>query len=156
MTHLQRSTNIALLAGFALSFSAHAEVKETPWDQVCKVAEKHELLLTTASGTDEGVCFSVTADEISLQTDHGVRKIARSAVSKITLLRARRGRLRSLGNNFRSALKWGVDATFSPLAPVGIAAIPVTLGVTAFAAPFCAIGDLASLMEGSEEIRPTS
>ncbi len=114
------------------------------------------MLVTTANGDKiEGTCVSVNVDEIAVTTrDHKVVKIARQTLAKLQLQRKKGHQLRALRNGMHTGLQSGFDAIFSPYAPAGLVMVPATLAWGAVAAPFCLLGDLGSLMAGTQEIKP--
>jgi hypothetical protein len=126
------------------------------WNQVCRVAAGHELLVTTTAGdTLEGFCVGVSVTEISVRTtDRGVVKIARNTLSRLDMHRSNGHQLKSLGRGMRGSLRWGFDALLSPVGPVAAVAIPGTLAWGAAAAPFCVLGDLKAKLAGTREIKP--
>jgi hypothetical protein len=146
-----------LAAAMISSLPLHADGPlQVSWNQVCRVAERRELLVTTVNdGKIEGTCVSINVDEIAVMTkDHKVVKIARQTLSKLELQRKKGHQLRALGNGMHEGLRMGFGALFSPWAPAGIVAVPGTLVWGAIAAPFCLVGDLAAKVKGTQEIKP--
>lgn len=159
MTHNQRNTLFALtLAAATLSSQPlHAAAAiETPWNQVCRVADGHELLVTTANGgTVEGYCVSVDVNGIGVGTKDGrVVQVARKALSRLEIRRSKGHQLSSLRKGMHDGLQFGFNSLLSPLAPVGMVAVPATLAWGAIATPFCVLGDLKAKLTGNQEIRP--
>ena len=111
--------------------------------------------MTTANGdTTAGYCFSINSDEIAVTTmDHKVVKIALSALSRIDVHRTKGHQVSSLANGMHQGFKWGFDSMLSPLAPLGIVAVPGTLAWGVVAAPFCLLGDLRYKATGKQEIK---
>jgi len=134
----------------------HAEVPmQVPWNDVCKVARGNEINVKTASGEDvTGYCVSISVDEMHVRTADGrVVKLARTALQKIRMRRTRSHQLRALGNGMHGALRESFGFLFSPLAPMGVVAVPGTIAWGAVSAPFCALSDLHDKLHGSREIR---
>ncbi len=155
--------HIPLLAFSCLTFVASAlpvsaaDPIVVPWNEVCRAAVGHDLILTTASGERlEGYCYSIDVNQIAVGTrNRGVVKVARTALARIEVQRVQGHQLRSLGKGVHKGLKDGFDALLSPLAPAGIVMIPGTLAWGAVATPFCILGDLrAKINGGTREIRP--
>ena len=144
---------------FAIAVSAlpsnAADQIEVNWKQICRVANGREPIVTTANGdTTEGYCFSISIDEIAVTTmDHKVVKIARSTLSRIDMHRTRGHQFSSLVKGMHQGFNWGFDSMLSPLAPLGIVAVPGTLAWGAVAAPFCLLGDLRYKASGKQEIK---
>jgi len=132
-----------------------ADTVETNWNQVCRVSHGRELLLTTATGDQvRGSCFSVDVDELGVKTKSGqVTRIARTALARIEMASSRGRRLHALGNAMHDGLKFGAKTLFSPMAPIGLVALPGTLAWGAIAAPFCALGDLEDPGSARQEIK---
>jgi hypothetical protein len=149
-----------LLKALALAFGSltlcAAEPKEVPWNEVCRAAQGRELLVTTTTGsTVAGYCVVIDVNEIGVKTtDRGIVKVARTALSKLSVERARGHQLRSLGRGVHKGLHKGTEYLLSPMAPIGLVVVPATLAWGAFSAPFCVIGDLKAKAAGSEEIKP--
>jgi hypothetical protein len=129
---------------------------DVQWDHVCRYAAHRDLLMTTASGDKvEGVCHSITVDELSVRTHDGkIVKVARQALEKMEMQRAYRHQLRSLGKGMRGVLKSGFGALFSPMAPAGLVMVPATLAWGAVSAPFCIVGDIGAAVAGRQRINP--
>lgn len=147
-----RTLTTALLFSLPLLGSDPINVK---WNQVCQVAGHRELQLTTAAGEKvEGVCVSVSVDEISVRTsDKKVVKLARQTLSKLEV-QQNTHQLRALGKSMHRVLRDGVAALFSPLAPAGLVMIPGTLAWGVIATPFCILGDIGAKVAGTQEINP--
>lgn len=128
---------------------------EVSWNQVCKMANGRELIVTTVNGqTTEGYCVSIKVDEIAVTTmDHKVVKIARSALSRIDVHRTKGHQLSSLAKGMHESFKWGFDSLLSPWAPLGIVSVPGTLAWGVVAAPFCLLGELRYKASGKQEIK---
>jgi hypothetical protein len=129
---------------------------EVQWNKVCQVANGHELLVRTAAGdTVQGICLSVNVDEMAVRTkDNKIVRVARSTMSRLDMYRSPNHQLRSLGKGMHAGLKEGSRELLSPKAVAGIAMIPGTLAWGAISAPFCALGDLKSKLEGTRQIKP--
>ena len=156
MKHIPlKALSFLTLVASALPVSA-AEPIVVPWNEVCRTAAGHDLVVTTAAGEKlEGYCYSIDVNTIAVGTkERGVVKIARTALSRIEMQRAKGHQIASLGKGVHKGLKDGFDALLSPLAPAGIVMIPGTLAWGAVAAPFCIIGDLRAKANGTQEIRP--
>ncbi|HVY93161.1 MAG TPA: hypothetical protein VHA14_10445 [Bryobacteraceae bacterium] len=136
-----------------LAISLHADDKRpVTWEGLCNVSQDHSLQVTTSAGDNfEGYCVSVNANEVAVRSNGNIVRIARDHVSKI-MMTPRRHQLASLARGVHEGLSFGVHATFSPAAPLGIAAIPATLAWGAVALPFCAIGDLMKPRGGPTEL----
>jgi hypothetical protein len=159
MRHLQINAK-SILKFLALAVSSlplyAAEPIAADWNQVCRVAGRHELLVTTTAGnTLEGFCVGVSVTEISVRTKNiGIVKIARNTLSRLEMRRAKGHQLKTLGEGMSGSLRWGFDALLSPLGPVAVVSIPGTLAWGAVAAPFCVLGDLKARVAGTREIKP--
>jgi hypothetical protein len=125
------------------------------WNQVCRVAAGRELIVTTANGeTTEGYCLTIKVDEIAVTTmDRKVVKIARSALSRIDVHRAKGHQFSSLIKGMHESFKSSWESVLSPAAPFGIVAVPATLAWGVVAAPFCLLGDLRYKASGKQEIK---
>jgi len=136
-----------------LSIPLHAnETRSVPWEGLCDVSTDHSLHLTTTAGADlEGYCVSIDATDVSVRSNGKIIRIARDSVNRI-FMTPRRHQLRSLARGVHQGLSYGVRATFSPVAPVGLVAIPATVAWGAVALPFCAIGDLVKPREHPTEL----
>jgi hypothetical protein len=126
------------------------------WNQVCRVAGGHELLVTTSAGEAiEGFCVQIDVNNLTVSTtDHRVVKVARNTLSKLEMHRANGHQLRSLRDGMRGGLRWGFDSLLSPSMPAAVVAIPATLAWGAVSAPFCLLGDLKAKLKGMQEIKP--
>jgi hypothetical protein len=133
-----------------------AEPISVQWNEVCRVANRHELVATTSAGEAiEGFCMQIDVNNLTVSTtDHRVVKIARNTLSKLEMHRANGHQLRSLGDGVRGGLKWGFDSLLSPSMLLGAVAIPATLAWGAVSTPFCLLGDLKAKLEGMQEIKP--
>jgi len=129
---------------------------ETQWNQVCRVADGREMIVTTASGeTVQGYCISVDVDGVGIRTRDGqIKHVARTALARLRVHGARGHQLSSLGKGVHDGLKFGVDALLSPEAVLGAVAIPATLAWGAVSTPFCILGDLRDKLSGTREIKP--
>jgi hypothetical protein len=125
------------------------------WREVCRVAGDRELSITMQGGeTVTGYCMAINVDDIAVRTkDQKIRKIARSALSRIDMRRTKGHALASLGKGVLGGLHQGRQWLLSPAAPLGIVLIPGTLAWGVVAAPFCLLGDLHYKISGSEEIK---
>lgn len=143
-----------LSAALACSVPASAaDAVEAHWTEVCSVAGGNVVHISTSDGAMlEGYCVAVGVDEISIRTkDRGVVKVARSALSRISMaLQAsdRGHELRALRRDMKSALKAEIGWVFSPHALGGLVSLPATLAWGAVATPFCAIADLEDKITG--------
>src|SRR5579863_3442154 len=94
MRHSHRKAS-GVLTAMAMAISSlpvsAADPIEVNWNQVCRVANGRELIVTAATGeTTEGYCLAIKIDEIAVTTaDHKVVKIARSTLSRIDMRRAK-------------------------------------------------------------------
>jgi hypothetical protein len=134
-----------------------ADPIETPWNQVCRVAAGHELLLTTDKGdTVEGYCVSVDVNGIGVTTKNGkVVHIARKALSRLEMRGVKPHQLSALRKGVHDSLWDGFGYLLSPWAPVGVVMVPGTLVWGAVATPFCALGDLKAKLTGTRVIKLT-
>lgn len=160
MKHFQRNSVSALtllaVTALPLQLNASNPIVVVPWSQVCQIAHGNELIVTTAAGDAvEGFCVQINVNEIAVTTaDKKVVKIARNTVSRLDMHRSKTRQLKSLRDGMRGGLRWGIENLFSPWAPVGVVAIPVTLVWGVMAAPFCLMGDLKGHSAGLLEIKP--
>jgi hypothetical protein len=158
MKHTNLTTTFAA-AFAALTISAMplfaADTIETKWNQVCRVADGRELIVTTANGdTIQGYCISVDVDGVGVRTKTGqITHIARTTLARLQIHRSKGNNLGSLGKGVHNGLKYGFDSLFSPEALLGAIAIPATLGWGAVSTPFCILGDLRDKLTGTQEIR---
>jgi len=154
------SKTASLVAVLAAAIACHPALAADPiqvqWNQVCHAAGGREVTVTTASGEIvQGDCFAVDVNQIAVKTkDKGIVKVARKSLSRIDVYRAKDHQLRALANNVRKGLNFGWDSMLSPIAPVGIVAIPATLAWGAVSAPFCVLGDLRAKIAGKRQIKP--
>jgi hypothetical protein len=160
MKHFELKTLLAgTLAAVAVSSLPllAADPIETPWNQVCRVANGRELVLTTANGgTVQGYCISIDVNGIGVRTKDGqVSRIARTALARLEMRRSKGRQLSSLRKEMHDGLKFGFDSLLSPLAPVGLVVVPGTLVWGAVATPFCFLGDLKYKATGKQEIKLT-
>jgi hypothetical protein len=132
-----------------------ADSIETQWSDVCKLAGKHQLSLTTVDGdTVDGYCIKINADEIAVTTfDRRTIRIARTALSRLQLHRTKGHQLASLGKGVRSGLRQGADWLLSPRAILGVVTVPATLAWGATSAPFCILGDLVDKLTPQRDIK---
>jgi hypothetical protein len=152
-----RAVTVTVWMTMGMSAARAAGPVTVDWHNVCRTARDRELSLTTQAGeTVHGYCMSINVDEIAITTqDHRVVKIARSTLARIRVRRAgaKGHQLASLGRGMREGLQTGFKWLLTPAAPVAIVLVPGTLAWGAFAAPFCALGDLSNKIGGSEEIK---
>jgi hypothetical protein len=142
----------------ALTFSLQLRADEpipAEWNQLCRVANGRELLLTTSTGeTVNGYCVSVNVDQLTVTTDQKrMVRIARTALTKLAVHRSKGHQLASLGRGMNDSLSNSFRSVFSPMAPVGLVALPATLAWGAAAAPFCLLGDLHYKLAGARQIK---
>jgi hypothetical protein len=159
MKHIELKTIlvVTLAAVMVPSPPLHAaDPIETHWNQVCRVANGRELVVTTANGdTVEGYCISIDVDGIRVKTKDGqVTRIARTALARLEMRRSKGRQLSSLRKEMHEGLKFGFGSLLSPLAPVGLVVVPGTLVWGAVATPFCLLGDLKYKAAGKREIKP--
>ena len=150
---IRTAVALALLGSFVRLNAA--DPLETHWNQVCRVANGRELLLTTTAGdTLEGYCLTMNVNEIAVTTrDKKIVKIARSALSRIEMHRANGHQFSSLMNGVRQGLRYGTESLLSPSAPLGVLVLPSVVAWGAAATPFCLLGDLVYKVEGKQEIK---
>ena len=158
MKHTHLATNFlpALLFAITGSSLVHAADRiQVDWTQVCRAAAGNQLAITTTNGdTVDGYCIAVNVNEVSINTDHGIVKVARTAFSRIQMHRPHKGhQLRALGNMMRKSLAKESDWLLSPHAPAGLVSIPPTIAWGAVAVPFCLLGDLKDKLSGVREIQ---
>jgi hypothetical protein len=157
MSHIELKSFLAVTLAVAVSSPSlfAADSIETHWNEVCRVANGRELVVTTAQGeTVQGYCMSIDVNGVGIQTKDGkVAKIARTTLTRLEVYRSKGHQLSSLGKGVRAGLKFGWESLFSPLAPVGLVTLPGTLAWGAFAAPFCVVGDLKYRASGKQEIK---
>ncbi len=148
-----RFLTLSVLLGWSFSVRA-AEIK-APWNQVCQVADGHELTLTMIDGNVvDGHCISISVNEIEIRNkDNRVVKVARSTLARLQMQRSKGHQLSSLGKGMRQSFQMGVALLFSPYAPAGLVVVPATVAWGAIAAPFCLLGDLANKGTGQEDIK---
>jgi hypothetical protein len=152
---------LMLSAVIAWTLPLHAtEQVEVRWSEVCRVADGHQLTITTTNGdTVDGYCMSINVDEMAVTTkDRRVVKVARAALSRIQMQMqpSPKGHyLRSLGKGMHEGFRQGFSWLLSPYAPLGLVVVPGTVAWGAIAAPFCLLGDLKdnTISEQSKEIK---
>src|SRR5262245_12356273 len=107
---------LAVALGSSLPLCA-ADAREVPWNEVCRVAQGRELMVTTTTGnTVSGYCVVIDVNEIGVKTsDRGVVKVARNALSKLKVERSKGHQLRSLGRGVHKGLHKGTDYLLSPM-----------------------------------------
>lgn len=115
---------------------------EVKWDTLCRVAKDDRLVVTTTQGdVVEGHCLAIQVDVVTVVTkDNKTIRIARSALQKVQLQPVHERRLRALGKGLHEGFQRGFDLLLSPMAPVGLVALPGTVAWGAIAAPFCGMG----------------
>jgi len=150
-----RAVTVTVLMAVGMGNAGAAGPRTAQWKEVCRVAGDRELSITTQGGeTVTGYCMAISVDEIAVRTkDQKIRRIARSALSRIDMRRTKGHALASLGKGVLGGLHQGHQWLLSPAAPLGIVLIPGALAWGAVAAPFCLLGDLQYRMAGSEEIK---
>jgi hypothetical protein len=138
---------LPISALFAFALPAHADnAIQVHWSEVCRVAGGNELSIKTVDGKSvDGYCLDVDVDEMQVSNKAGaVVKIARAAFSKIEMRRpSQEQQFTTLRKMVGDALKLEAKWILSPEAPLGIAALPVTVAWGIVATPFCLIQDLA-------------
>jgi hypothetical protein len=154
--HPQMFRLAPLIAALALTLPLRADDPiETHWNQLCRVANGRELVVTTTSGEKiEGACFSISLDEMTVTTKgNRAVKIARNALAKVAVHRSKGRQLAALGRGLNESFHNAEEMTFSPLAPIGLVMFPGTAAWGAVAAPFCLLGDLKDRLNGTREIQ---
>jgi hypothetical protein len=156
--HVSRNHFLALTGVIVCSLPlCAADPVEVHWNQLCNAASGNHLMITTADGaTVDGLCMSITVDEVSIRTeDQKVVKIARTALSKIQMHRETEQQhpLKALRKGLRESFREGFDMLFTPEAPGGILLIPATAAWGVIAAPFCALGELKNKLDGPREVK---
>jgi hypothetical protein len=149
---------LALAANLAWSLPAHAaDTIEAHWSDVCKLATSGDhLILATVDGetVESRYCVRVNADEIAVTTwDNRTIHIARAALSSLRLSSAQGHQLKSLGKGVHGGLRTGLRWLLSPMAPLGLVAVPATLAWGATAVPFCVLGDLVHKARPDREVK---
>jgi hypothetical protein len=136
---------LAMFAAWVWTLPLHAaDPMEAHWSDVCKLSSGNQLVLTTVDGdTVEGYCMHIDANEIGVRTlDHRITNVARTALASLRVRHARNHPLASLGTGIRKSLREEFRWLLSPMAPLGLIALPGTLAWGATAAPFCVLGEL--------------
>ena len=115
------------------------------WVEVCRTADNHSVTVKTKNhGSVTGACSNVDETQIQLFThERGLLTISRRDVTAIyKRVQTTNHQLATLkqdvGQQFHQDFRW----LFSPAAPLGLVAVPITAVWGAVAAPFCWIGDL--------------
>jgi hypothetical protein len=136
----------------------HAADLQVHWNDLCHVAGARQLNVTTSDGTtSSGTCGSTNADELSLNANQRVVKIARATLTRIQMYDPGNGHhLADLGNGMSKSFQRGFAWLFSPAAPMGLIAIPATVAWGAVAAPFCLLGDMGSNGPTTQEVKVTN
>jgi hypothetical protein len=136
----------------------HAADLQARWNDLCHVAGTRQLNITTSDGkTLSGKCASTSPDELSLNNNQLVVKIARSTLTRIQMYDPGTGHhLADLGNGMQKSFQQGFRWLFSPAAALGLVTIPATVAWGAVAAPFCVLGDMGSDGPSTQEIKLTN
>jgi hypothetical protein len=147
---------LALTAALSWTVPLHAaDPIETHWSDVCKVSAGNELVLTTLDGaTADGYCVRVNVDEIAITTlDHRTIHVARATLASLQVRHshAKGHQLKSLHKEIHEGLREELSWLLSPMAPLGLVAVPATLAWGAVAAPFCMLGDLVSKITPADQ-----
>jgi len=151
MTRLQRILTVItgwlpLLAGAPIS---------TQWDQLCSRTAGRQLSVSTADGkTVQGRCMSTYATTLRLTQGPGLTKdVERSEIKQIIMnAPARVHHFLKLHKGILERLGAQADGLSTPVAPLALAAMPVTIAGGVFASPFALVRDL---FEASREVSPT-
>ena len=144
---MTQTTFRSLMIFAALAGSATLRAQDSvqlPLEQVCNYARSRTIQVKTATGeTVEGVCFSVSVDEIQVKTQNGLMKVARSQLSRVSVVEMpRRQHLARLGKHVKQGIDGSAKMIPTEAGIVGIIGVPMTLAYGAVAAPFCLLGDI--------------
>lgn len=152
MKNILRSFALCTLAAWAPLRAADPQAQ---WNDLCHVAAGRQLEVTTSDGkTVSGFCVSTTAEELALNSQQRIVKIARSALTRIRVRQpSNRHHLADLGNSLDGSFQLGFVFLFSPYAPLGLAIIPATVVWGAVAAPVCLVRDLGENGPSMREIK---
>jgi hypothetical protein len=156
--HVSRNQFLALAGVIVCSLPrCAAGPVEVPWNQLCKAANGNHLMITTVDGaTVDGLCMSITVDEVAIRTEtQQVVKIARAALSRIQMHRGiqQQHPLKALAKSLRGSFREGFEMLFTPEAPAGIVLLPAAAAWGVVAAPFCALGELKNKLEKPREVK---
>jgi hypothetical protein len=160
---MKRGFLFALLAGWWIAPSLHAETLAISWTDLCRTAEYRSLSISTAfRGSYKGVCVSMTETTVWLYVPRvkGLVEIQRDDIQKIRLER----------REHRSLLIWA-DFALQFLAPTergpwnvkkagrvalsvpGRAAVLAVTGpLSAVSLPVCVAKDMRELLQGKFEV----
>jgi hypothetical protein len=156
MKKLIAAARVLILAAAACTYPAAADdTIETTWNQLCSTAGRHEMSLTTLKGDRiDGVCVSITVNELTVRRQGTVVRIARAELARIRLYRAGTGHnLADLGKLVGGGISASARAALSPAGPGALASIPVIAAYGAAAVPFCILGDIVAKIQGTREVR---
>lgn len=145
----------AILTAFPLLAAGKEGPIEARWTDVCRIANQRELTLKTRTGESvEGYCVAIDVNRVSIRSNgNAIIGVARSTLAKIEVTSHKDHQLRSLQRSVHHGLKWSVRNVLTPVAPVAIVSIPITLAWGASASPFCLLGDLLAIGSRKREIR---
>ena len=155
---MKHTASLFAIGFWAMLAPVQAAVVQARWDELCRVAGTNQLNVTTADGiTESGHCLATRNDELSLEANQRIVKIARSTLTRIQMYDPGNGhRLADLGNGMAKSFKAGFRWLFSPAAPLGLIAIPSTIAWGLVAAPFCALGDMGSHGPTTQDVKLTN
>ena len=148
MKHFTLAIIFAALAG-SQALRAQAGI---PVEQLCRYANSRTLSITKPDGESvEGTCFSVTKDEVRVQTAQGVVAIAKAQLNRVHMYELKpRHQIAGLGKWMGRGVKDGAEMIPTAFGPVGLIKVGLTLAAGAVASPFAGIGDLLGYSKSIE------
>ena len=153
MKHTFCGLTFGILAAIA---PLHAGDVQARWTDLCRVAGTRQLNVTTSDGkTVSGACSGTDADELSLNSNQRIVKIARSTLTRIQMYEPGNHRLADLGSGMAKSFRMGFGWLFSPAAVLGLVVVPATVAWGAVAAPFCLLGDIGDNGPVTRDIKVT-
>jgi hypothetical protein len=140
------------LISAALACAQATPVRDIPLPRFCDFAGTRSVQVDTAAGeTVQGVCFSVTKDEVRIQTPHGIVAITKAQLTRVQVYEVKpRRQIAGVGKWIGRQVKQGAEMIPTPFGLVGLTKISMSLAAGAVAMPFAGLGDLLGYSKSIE------
>jgi len=136
----------------ALACAQAPPARGLPLENFCNFAGARNVQIDTVSGESvQGVCFSVTKDEIRIQTAHGIVSVAKAQLNRVHVYDVKpRHQMAGVGRWVGRLIKQDAEMIPTPFGLVGLTKLSLTLAAGAAVMPFAGLGDLLGYSKSIE------
>src|SRR5689334_9638750 len=130
---MKLSVSLTIFAALCSSAALRAQdVVQLPLERVCEYAKSRTprtVTIKTISGeTVEGACFSVDVNEIQIDTGHGLVKVAKAQLSRVTMAEIpRRHQLAHLHRQVHKGVRDSAKIIPTEYGIFGVIGVPLVL-----------------------------